>query len=221
MISFCFRVFYTWLLRIWLFYSLPWPQLSLLWHVFSGACRGCTPGYKGHHCELGILFIFTRNCYPHWTALWKDFKLVIYLWTECGDGHFGEGCQSKCGHCADISQCHHEDGTCLNGCKAGYMGAYCKKGKVISFLNTYVPNMECLFPLENVLLIRRIHHYQFKTAYFNHCSTIMIIEQWMFCRMSQQHYYDTGHKIITVISEYPCYSHLSPSVWMWSCHDLF
>ena len=71
--------------------------------------------------------------------------------------------------------------------------------------------MECLFPLENVLLIRRIHHYQFKTAYFNHCSTIMIIEQWMFCRMSQQHYYDTGHKIITVISEYPCYSHLSPA----------
>lgn len=119
--------------------SIPCPDLNCRYcHLLSGACRGCTPGYKGHHCELGILFIFTRNCYPHWTALWKHFKLVIYLWTECGDGHFGEGCQSKCGHCADISQCHHEDGTCLNGCKAGYMGAYCKKGKVISFLiNTF------------------------------------------------------------------------------------
>ncbi|XP_078330532.1 uncharacterized protein LOC111111990 [Crassostrea virginica] len=78
--------------------SIPCPDLNCGYCDLSyGTCRGCKPGYQGHHCEL-----------------------------ECGDGHFGEGCQSKCGHCANISQCHKEDGTCLNGCKPGYMGAYCK-----------------------------------------------------------------------------------------------
>ena len=32
---------------------------------------------------------------------------------------------------------------------------------------------------------------------------------------------DTGHPFIMVISEDPRHSHLLPSVWQWSCHDLF
>ncbi|XP_078330531.1 uncharacterized protein LOC144624546 [Crassostrea virginica] len=45
---------------------------------------------------------------------------------EFDEGHYGEVCQDQCGHFADIINCHHVNGTCLNGCERGYMGPNCK-----------------------------------------------------------------------------------------------
>ena len=48
--------------------------------------------------------------------------------TEC-DGHtFGQDCAEACGNCVNDEQCHHINGTCLNGCKLGYKGQQCKQG---------------------------------------------------------------------------------------------
>lgn len=54
----------------------------------------------------------------HWICLFK-FK-------ECPDGKYGDGCRMDCGHCTDLKQCHHVNGTCLRGCAIGYIGDECK-----------------------------------------------------------------------------------------------
>ena len=48
--------------------------------------------------------------------------------TECVDGFYGDGCRNTCGHCTDMTQCHHVTGTCLEGCNPGYMGNDCMQG---------------------------------------------------------------------------------------------
>nr|XP_022307316.1 multiple epidermal growth factor-like domains protein 10 isoform X2 [Crassostrea virginica]XP_022307317.1 multiple epidermal growth factor-like domains protein 10 isoform X2 [Crassostrea virginica] len=74
----------------------PDPQCNYC-DLDTGTCRGgCNPGYKGHRCEL-----------------------------ECVDGLYGDGCRNTCGHCTDMTQCHHVTGTCLEGCIPGYMGNDC------------------------------------------------------------------------------------------------
>eukprot|EP00105_Crassostrea_gigas_P041322 XP_019925470.1 PREDICTED: receptor-type tyrosine-protein phosphatase T isoform X2 [Crassostrea gigas] len=40
---------------------------------------------------------------------------------------FGERCSSSCGHCLGSEQCHHINGTCMNGCASGYEGELCTK----------------------------------------------------------------------------------------------
>ena len=70
--------------------------------------------------------------------------MFIILLPECDEGHYGEACQDECGHCADITACHHFNGTCLNGCKRGYMEPYCKTGVVFlinkNILNNVIKN---------------------------------------------------------------------------------
>ena len=51
-----------------------------------------------------------------------------FLSTECVDGFYGDGCKKTCGHCTDMTQCHHVTGTCLGGCKQGYKGDNCMQG---------------------------------------------------------------------------------------------
>ena len=56
------------------------------------------------------------------------FVLLVGCSTEC-DGHkFGQGYAEECGQCVNDEQCHHINGTCLNGCKLGYKGQQCKQG---------------------------------------------------------------------------------------------
>ena len=45
---------------------------------------------------------------------------------ECSNGTYGKECQDMCGYCADLDVCHHTNGTCPNGCEAGYQGRLCK-----------------------------------------------------------------------------------------------
>lgn len=41
---------------------------------------------------------------------------------------FGEGCAKRCGHCRNDTHCNHVNGSCLNGCEAGYKGNHCIDG---------------------------------------------------------------------------------------------
>lgn len=52
--------------------------------------------------------------------------LMFYI-TECPHGQYGKACETVCGQCIDLSECHHVLGTCLNGCKPGYKGNHCSQ----------------------------------------------------------------------------------------------
>lgn len=54
------------------------------------------------------------------------FLSIVVL--ECVFGHYGYNCNETCGHCKDAIQCSTVSGTCLTGCKAGYVGRLCKEG---------------------------------------------------------------------------------------------
>ncbi|XP_056002092.1 multiple epidermal growth factor-like domains protein 10 isoform X2 [Ostrea edulis] len=45
---------------------------------------------------------------------------------ECENGKYGEECQEYCGHCTDLAQCDHVNGTCLSGCNPGFKQGTCK-----------------------------------------------------------------------------------------------
>ena len=68
------------------------------------------------------------NIYQH--ALNVDFEFS----TECDSNTFGEDCGEECGSCVDSEQCHHINGTCLNGCERGFQGIECNQGNTFSFL---------------------------------------------------------------------------------------
>lgn len=52
------------------------------------------------------------------------------IFTECDGGTFGLGCINTCGKCAHDEQCHHINGSCMNGCDPGYYGPQCTKCKI-------------------------------------------------------------------------------------------
>lgn len=51
-----------------------------------------------------------------------------HFYSECGIGHYGYNCNETCGYCIDSLQCSTVNGTCLTGCRAGYVGPLCKEG---------------------------------------------------------------------------------------------
>jgi len=44
----------------------------------------------------------------------------------CGQRYYGAECQQECGHCHDLTQCVHTNGSCLTGCEVGYHGETCQ-----------------------------------------------------------------------------------------------
>ena len=53
---------------------------------------------------------------------------IYYLPTDCDEGMFGKYCNESCGKCLNDEQCHHINGSCLNGCASGYRGINCTEG---------------------------------------------------------------------------------------------
>lgn len=53
----------------------------------------------------------------------------FYYIIECNDRKYGDGCQRKCGLCLNMTQCDHVNGTCSQGCEAGYQGQMCEQGQ--------------------------------------------------------------------------------------------
>ena len=59
------------------------------------------------------------------------YENEIVCLSECDLGTYGDKCNETCGNCLDLNECHHSNGTCLTGCKAGYDGALCKTRKYV------------------------------------------------------------------------------------------
>lgn len=55
------------------------------------------------------------------------YNNIMYYFTACDRGLYGIDCNETCGHCIDIDECFHTNGTCLTGCAAGYLGDLCNK----------------------------------------------------------------------------------------------
>lgn len=58
------------------------------------------------------------------------FIFNIVSFQDCLDGYFGSECLNKCGHCLNVGNCNHINGSCLKGCSKGYKGDYCKECKL-------------------------------------------------------------------------------------------
>ena len=54
---------------------------------------------------------------------------TYYFITVCDGKKYGVNCTEDCGSCLNLEQCHHVNGSCLNGCNAGYRSQDCTEGK--------------------------------------------------------------------------------------------
>ena len=54
--------------------------------------------------------------------------------TECTDGMYGPNCQMPCGNCANSAVCDKINGSCPDGCMAGYQEPLCVEGKYFVIL---------------------------------------------------------------------------------------
>ena len=61
---------------------------------------------------------------------------ILPFFLECGNNTFGKGCTGVCGHCSENEQCHHINGSCLNGCDPGFRGLKCDQGNYLN-IKTY------------------------------------------------------------------------------------
>ncbi|XP_062592311.1 multiple epidermal growth factor-like domains protein 10 isoform X2 [Saccostrea cucullata] len=65
-------------------------------HIETGMCSWCKPGYQGYQCQ-----------------------------NECNGNKYGQDCGQGCGACLGYKQCHHMNGSCLEGCDAGFKDTLC------------------------------------------------------------------------------------------------
>ena len=67
-------------------------------------------------------------------GLGNVLKCHLYF-VDCPPGYYGNKCEKACvGNCLNNSICDHIDGTCSDGCKAGFIGQWCDAGK-----NNFIP----------------------------------------------------------------------------------
>lgn len=59
-----------------------------------------------------------------------DFLKLLFFssFIDCSKNMYGKNCSIPCGHCFNSEQCHHINGTCMNGCDSGYKGFNCTEG---------------------------------------------------------------------------------------------
>ena len=50
------------------------------------------------------------------------------IYVECDNNTFGVNCTGVCENCLGKEQCHYINGSCLNGCDAGFNGLKCDQG---------------------------------------------------------------------------------------------
>ena len=59
-------------------------------------------------------------------------KHVHLLFLECSDGQYGNNCVENCSMtCGDSDKCDKITGHCVGGCRAGWTGDVCEKGKAL------------------------------------------------------------------------------------------
>lgn len=68
---------------------------------------------------------------------WVRFIIFQYCFIfciqACASGMYGQNCSVPCGNCLPLEQCHHINGTCMNGCASGYKGSRCTEGENNNF----------------------------------------------------------------------------------------
>lgn len=57
------------------------------------------------------------------------YALCFIIVLECDKGSYGIECNEICGQCRDVNECSNINGTCFNGCGAGFNGDLCKTRK--------------------------------------------------------------------------------------------
>lgn len=53
---------------------------------------------------------------------------MFFFSVECIAGSHGKNCSFTCGKCLNSTACHHNTGSCDQGCDSGFEGLTCKKG---------------------------------------------------------------------------------------------
>lgn len=99
---------------------------SLMLGVYSCVIRKCPESVLftlNIHVTKTDWQMYGNNASCSCTRLLKH--LVCFI-IECEQGLYGIGCSETCGHCRDVDQCFHVNGTCLTGCDAGYQDGLCK-----------------------------------------------------------------------------------------------
>nr|XP_022308538.1 receptor-type tyrosine-protein phosphatase gamma-like isoform X3 [Crassostrea virginica] len=110
-------------------------------HHINGSCmNGCDRGYKGlvctEPCSYGYYgYDCKHECNSTCTGCDAVYGLCntgcklgwrgVYCQEACNNGTFGHNCSELCGSCVKFGQCHHINGTCLEGCISGFMGSTC------------------------------------------------------------------------------------------------
>lgn len=56
----------------------------------------------------------------------------------CSIGKYGINCSQTCGHCFNNPACHHENGTCTQGCAAGYQTHKCNTSKWYAYTGCFI-----------------------------------------------------------------------------------
>lgn len=81
-------------------------------------------------CEFHFHFSMTFTQNVHCLNLTKKaITSLLHDFTACSGGVYGQNCSLPCGQCLDNEQCHHINGTCMNGCGRGYQGLNCTEGQ--------------------------------------------------------------------------------------------
>lgn len=114
----------------------------------TGFClNGCRSGYLGNICNQSksrymypslFLSLFVSISFFSFQSnvikmilnlLMCSFVLTLNWILACGKGKYGINCSQTCGHCFNNTACHHENGTCQQGCAAGYKTHKCNTSK--------------------------------------------------------------------------------------------
>lgn len=57
------------------------------------------------------------------------FSIAVFGCVACNNKGYGEKCSTPCGNCLGLAQCHHLNGTCMDGCDPGYKDSACNVGR--------------------------------------------------------------------------------------------
>ena len=62
----------------------------------------------------------------------------LYFLSACAAFTFGFDCMGRCGHCRQDKKCNLMTGHCSSGCKPGWTGERCDRGKSWLFFRNFI-----------------------------------------------------------------------------------
>lgn len=80
---------------------------------------------QGKHWNKRIRLLSTEFFFSNHRNIMASTCFFPSLYSACPGGLYGQYCSKSCGNCLQNTTCNHGNGTCLDGCDAGYKGKYC------------------------------------------------------------------------------------------------